>query len=295
VAGAGLKRGGVAAAALIVGWAFAADLAAPVEGTSQAEALRLAGDVEGAWALYVEALREEPTSAAALAGAARALESYDEDAVLGFLENAAAEPGIRLEPEAAAILAAAYARRGDRERARRVLAEGGDYGGRRSGLAGELALAARDYPTAIKEFKDARAAGEAAASYLLGEALLAAGRYDEAENSLNEFLKEFPYAVGARCARGEVYYRQGRVEAAAADFAEALRYDPDDTRALMGRAATARLAGDWGEAIRLYGRALDADPGEGRALLGMADAYEHVDVEVARAKRAEYETHFGGR
>lgn len=293
----GFKLAAVAAAcAWAAAWGAAAAAETPMgDPLTQADRLRLAGDYESALGFYGSVLAEDPLAADALIGAAFSLEALDEAQALGFLSAAASRPAATLPPAAAAVFAAALARRGADARAlAEVPAEGAAAGGRAGLVAGGVYFGVSDWPRAIKAFKEARAGGAAAAPYAVGEALLAAGQYDEAEIYLSEFLRTFPYVAPARCARGEAYYYQGDDERAAAEWRDALRYDPACVRARFDLATQALARGDWGGAIRGYGDVWELDPGDGRALLGMAAAYDHVDPAVARAKRDEYRRRFGG-
>lgn len=281
-------------------WAAAGGAATPDSPTAEgvlarADSLRLAGDFESALGLYESALAQDPLSGEALLGAALCLEARDEEQGLEFLSGVAARPAATLPAGATAIFAAALARRGADARAlAEAPGEGSTARGRAGLVAGGVYFGAGDWPRAIKLFKEARAGGAAAAPYAVGEALLAAGQYDEAEIYLSEFLKVFPYVAPARCARGEVFYYLGDGKRAAAEWRDALRYDPACVRARYDLATLALAAGDWESAIRGYGEVCELDPGDGRALLGMAAAYDHVDPAVARAKRDEYQRRFGG-
>jgi tetratricopeptide (TPR) repeat protein len=270
---------------------LAADL--PDEDLAAADALRLKGAHEDALALYEQVLRDDPTSARAWDGAALSLEAVDEERAVSILAQALSEPTSSLGPEALAVLADGWARRGAEAKAREITAaEREAAAGRYFLVQGKLYLAARDFPAAIQKFKEAQATGEAVATYYLGEALLAAGQYDEAALHLDQFLAVFPYVAEARCARAEVYCRQGEYDEAEAELAEALSYEPSNKRALLNLAALAARGRDYGRAIRLFGRVAGLDPGDERALRGLVEAYEHVDPLVAAQKLEEYKRRF---
>ena len=285
----GFVVGAAGAAFIALG---AGDAPPPEDRLAAADQLRLAGDYEPALAYYVAAWRDAPDDSAALDGAALAWEALDEEGARDFL-TAAMEPGGALPPVAAGVLAAAAGRRGDRARAFNLVRDAPAAGGRATLVRGQLELAAGDLPAAIRDFKEARGAGEPAAAYYAGEALLAAGQYDEAEVYFNEFLRDYPYVAAARCGRGEIYYARGDTARAATEFREALRYEPAQLRARLDLAAIAVAAEDWGKAIRLYGDVLERDPASEPAWRGIAAAYDHVDPAVARAERDEYRRRFG--
>jgi len=256
-----------------------------------ADRLRQAGDNELALVYYNRALAQDPGSGAALAGAAASFEALDEAEALSLLAEAQALPAASLNPSSQAILAALWARRGAADKASDLLRPDADVG-RGSLTRGQLYLARGDFPRAIKDLKEARAAGEAAAAYYLAEALLAAGRCDEAELYLNEFLRDFPYVARARCARGEIYYARGDNRRADAEFHAALRYDPADTRALFDLAVLASQRRDYAETIRRCGDVLSLDPWDRRAFAYMVATYRHVDPAVAADMQKEFERRF---
>lgn len=269
----------------------AADL--PDDDLAAADALRLKGAHEEALVLYEQVLRDDPTSARAWSGAALSLEAADEERAVAILAQALSEPTTSLDAEALAILADGWARRGAEAKARELSAldrEGA--GGRYFLTQGKIFLAAGDLPAAIQKFKRAHAAGEAVAPYFLGEALLAAGQYDEAALHLDRFLEVFPYVAEARCARAEVYCGLEEYDKAEGELGEALSYEPANKRALLDLAALAAHRRDYGRAIRLFGQVARLDPGDERALRGLIEAYEHVDPLVAAQKLEEYKRRY---
>jgi len=258
-----------------------------------ADALRLRGAHEDALVLYEQVLRDDPTSAGAWSGAALSMEAVDEERTVSILARALSEPTSSLDPDALAILADGWARRGAEAKARELSAlEREGAGGRYFLTQGKIYLAERDFPAAIQRFKKAHAAGEAVATYFLGETLLAAGQYDEAALHLDRFLEVFPYVAEARCARAEVYGRRGEYDKAEAELREALAYEPMNKRALLDLAALAARARDYGRAIRLFGEVTRLDPGDERAFRGLVEAYERVDPLVAAQKLEEYRRRF---
>lgn len=266
---------------------------APGEVLAAADDLRLRGAYEEALALYDQALRDDPTSAAAWNGLAAALEAWDEERAVAVLEEAWADPEISLGAPARAILAEAWARRGASESARELLRRDPETeDGRYFAARGRVFLAAGEIPAALKQFKTAYAAGEPTAAYYLAEALSATGQEAQAERYLDEFLAVFPYVAEARAARAEIYYRRGEFERAALELATALTYDPHNGRALFDLATLAAARGDWGAAVRLFGECVATDAGAERAYLRLAQAYERVDPTVAAQMREEYKRRF---
>lgn len=274
---------------------LAATLAAdpPDDDLAAADALRLKGAHEDALALYEQVLRDDPTSTRAWSGAALSLEAVDEERAVSILAKALSEPTSSLGPEALAILADGWARRGAGAKAREITAvEREGAAGRYFLTQGKIYLAAGDFPAGIQKFKEAQATGEPVATYYLGETLLAAGQYDEAALHLDRFLEVFPYVAEARCARAEVYGRQREYDKAEAELAEALTYEPRNKRALLDLAALAARDHDYGRAIRLYGQVTRVDPGDERAFRGLVEAYEYVDPLIAAQKLEEYKRRF---
>ncbi|NIT35097.1 MAG: tetratricopeptide repeat protein [candidate division Zixibacteria bacterium] len=258
-----------------------------------ADERRWQGAHEEALELYERALVDDPTSAPAWSGAAVCLETLDEGRAVTVLAEAMSEPACALPAPAVTILAGGWARRGAPEKALKLLtAEAENAAGRSFLIQGQIQFARHELPSAIEKFKKAMAAGESAAPYYLAEALLEAGRCDEAELYVNEFLDVFPYVAEARCARAEIHYRRGEYDLAADELVRALTYDPKNKRALFDLAALAALKGDYGAAIRRYGEVTKLDPGAKRAFLRMAKAYEHVDALVAAQKLEEYRRRF---
>ncbi len=288
-----LKKTGLLLIPLVISVALAAADRPGGDLLSRADELRLRGAHEEALAYYEQILVEDPASPGAWAGAAASLEALDEGRALAVLAEALGEPKASLPVPALAILADGWARRGATEKALKLLAPGADEGAGRCNLVrGQIYLARGDLPGAIKEFKNARAAGAAAAPYYLAEALLETGHADEAELYLDEFLDVFPYVADARCARAEVYLRRGDDERAVEELAEALALDRRNKRALFDLAALAAARGDYGEAIRRYGDVVGLDPGEERAVYLLAKTYQHVDPLVAAQKLEEYRRRF---
>lgn len=288
-----LKKTGILIIPLVVSVALAAADRPGGELLSSADELRLRGVHEEALAYYEQVLAEDPASRAAWAGAAASLEALDEARALAVLAEALGEPKAALPAPALTVLADGWARRGATEKALKLLAAEPEAGtGRYYLVRGQINLARGELPGAIKEFKKARAAGDAAAPYYLAEALLETGHYDEADLYLNEFLDVFPYVAEARCARAEVYLRRGESERAAEELTEALALDRRNKRALFDLATVAASRGDYGEAIRRYGDVVELDAGEERAFYLVAKAYERVDPPVAAQKLEEYRRRF---
>lgn len=288
-----LKKTSLAILPLVVSVALAAADRPGGELLSLADELRLRGANEDALAHYQRIIAHDPAARPAWAGAAASLEALDEAQAVAVLAEATSEPAAALPTSALTVLADGWARRGATEKALKLLpADAEDATGRYYSVRGKINLARGDLPTAIREFKKARAAGAAAAPYYLAEVLLAAGHYDEAELYLNEFLDVFGYVAEARCARAEVGIRRGEYARAADELAAVLALDRGNVRALFDLAAVAAQRGDYGEAIRRFGDVAGLDPGEERAFYFMAKAYEHVDPLIAARKMEEYRGRF---
>lgn len=228
----------------------------------------------------------------ALAGAAAALEALDEEAAAEFLTDAFTTPWVPSSPAAAAVLAALFARAGAEERAAALL-ETLPLTGRGYLVRGQMSLTAGDLPEAIRNLKEARGQGQPAAAYFLGEALLAARRYDEAAVYLNEFLRNFPAAAPAWSALGEVRYHRREYSLAKEAFVTALSFDAHDRRATYDLGLLARRERDYQSAIKWFGKLVADDPRDERAWAALIETYGRVDGAVARAKKAEYERLFG--
>lgn len=289
------RRAALAAVAFCTG-AFAAggtadapDLAALVD---TGDRLLAEGDAEGAWAYYDRALAVSLDEPRALAGAAAALEALDEEAAAEFLTDAFTTPWVPSSPAAAAVLAALFARAGAEERAAALL-ETLPLTGRGYLVRGQMSLTAGDLPEAIRNLKEARGQGQPAAAYFLGEALLAARRYDEAAVYLNEFLRNFPAAAPAWSALGEVRYHRREYSLAKEAFVTALSFDAHDRRATYDLGLLARRERDYQSAIKWFGKLVADDPRDERAWAALIETYGRVDGAVARAKKAEYERLFG--
>lgn len=135
---------------------------------------------------------------------------------------------------------------------------------------------------AIYEFREASSIRPADGfyRYTLGVALLKNGQYNEAYKELTEALRLDPDNFEARCALADVHSEigrslelEGRIEAAAEEFREAISMDPEypDYHAYLGRVLlkigmdSASVAGPAGreafsEAIRHLRSALRLDP-----------------------------------
>lgn len=104
----------------------------------------------------------------------------------------------------------------------------------------------------------------------LGEAYLAAGRLDRAENLFREVVKSAPGLLSARYHLGETLERQGRLEQAAATYAEvaALQKDAPGLAERRGRVALALHRTD--ESLTFLQEAVASDPNPSSSLLTAA-------------------------
>jgi tetratricopeptide (TPR) repeat protein len=106
--------------------------------------------------------------------------------------------------------------------------------------------------------------GAAIAHLVLGDALLRAGRFDEAVASYAAALDRGPRLRRARSGLGLAQSRAGRHEAAVATLAAALAEDPANVAARTGLAWSLAQLGRRDEAIAELERALALAPGDAR-------------------------------
>jgi len=151
-----------------------------------------------------------------------------------------------------------------------------------SGLA-EVLLAANKHADAIAEANAAIAAGETrAATYaLLGVALTATRKFDEALPALNEALKRDPKNALALSYRAEVFIAKNKPIEAAADLRAALAVEPR-TQTKLRLAALQAQAKQFNEAITLFQEVLKEDPSNADARVGLTGAL----IESGRAADA---------
>jgi len=112
------------------------------------------------------------------------------------------------------------------------------------------------------------------ASYVnLGEVLTRLQRYDKAVEAYTKYLAVSP-SIQAFAARGMDYLMLGDKARAQADFATALRINPNYVPALVGQGRAFADGGSFNDAIASFGQVLALQPNHVDALLRRARAYE---------------------
>ena len=139
-----------------------------------------------------------------------------------------------------------------------------------SGLA-ELLLAGGKPEEAIAEARLAMTAGDDRAISLLGIAQTITGKYDEALLNLDEALKRDPQNTRALIYRSEVYIAKNRLNEALRDLQSALAIEPSASTK-MRLAAVYLEAKQHMEAVALYRDVLKAEPSSKEALTGLTVA-----------------------
>ncbi len=107
----------------------------------------------------------------------------------------------------------------------------------------------------------------------LGDLYLAAGRFEEAKDVLQEAIRARPGNMEARNKLGHVLARAGDVDAAAEHFRAALASNDCFAPALNNLATVHKVRGDIERAVELYAKAVDCDDGSWIAHRGLADIY----------------------
>lgn len=131
------------------------------------------------------------------------------------------------------------------------------------------------------------AAGKGRESVERAEAALAAGRLEEAERLLDEYLRRFPADLDARLRLGHCAHRRGQFSRAREIFSEVLRAKPGHLDALVGLGyATLQTEGP-GEARAVFERVLAADGSNRDALRGLLLCGLRPDSSADLARRAE--------
>ncbi len=247
-----------------------------VDLTALANVLVRRGDAEGARAKLAEALKDDPRSASAHAALGLLLAGRAGGAEARAEARAELEAALRTRPASLGALigmgqidlaggdAGAAA-----ERLTAALRIGEDFSARM--LLGNARLQQQKPGDAAEQFQraaqmDPRSA-EAASG--LGQALLAAGKLDEAEQALRAALqiRQDPPTV---IALGFVLARQKRADQALGVFGQVLAQDATSASALYGAGVASEDLGRAAQALDYYGRLL-ALPPEGRQKQALAD------------------------
>ncbi len=120
-----------------------------------------------------------------------------------------------------------------------------------------------DFPGAVAMFDSAikLGLGDLAAVYLCrAEALVALGKWDEAEESVNSALKIEPYMAEAYNARGNIRRARRDDEGAVNDYTMAIHIEPDYDEAHYNRALAYEARRRYAEAETDLTRALKLNP-----------------------------------
>jgi tetratricopeptide (TPR) repeat protein len=122
------------------------------------------------------------------------------------------------------------------------------------------------------------------AHYNLGVELDEKGRLEEAAAQYAEALRFAPHHAGARNNLGAILFRQGKIDEAIAHYTEALRIDPAYPDAHNNMGAALFQSGKTDEAIAHYTEALRLVPNH-------ADAHNNLGVALSRRGRIEDAVH----
>ena len=139
------------------------------------------------------------------------------------------------------------------------------------------------------------------ALHQLGQQLLAAGRFDEAQRSLELSLNLFPGQAECHFDLANVLYNAGRIDAAIAEYRHAVRLDPRLTAAWYNLGVALMQSGRMEEAERAYRRALRFGPDQAETHNNLAillqssnrskEAIQHYKA-AAALRRGYYEPRF---
>jgi tetratricopeptide (TPR) repeat protein len=117
----------------------------------------------------------------------------------------------------------------------------------------------------------------AAAQFLIGEALFKQGRAQEAERALRAAVELDPAHTPARVRLGDLLRHAGRLEEAEACLREALGIDEESAPALVALAMVLRDRARTKEAIACLEEALRVEPGRAQALQLLGDVLRYAD------------------
>jgi tetratricopeptide (TPR) repeat protein len=106
-----------------------------------------------------------------------------------------------------------------------------------------------------------------------GDASRNRGEWDRAIAEYAAALREDPNSAMAYHGRGKAYYNKRMYDQAIADYTQAIRLDPNYVYAYSSRALVYRYKGDWNRAIADYTQAIRLDPNYVYAYNNRGDAY----------------------
>ncbi|MFN0119899.1 MAG: tetratricopeptide repeat protein [Blastocatellia bacterium] len=268
----------------------------------EGQAAHEAGKLDDAIRLYTDALAADPELwqaeyqraqasfaldrfAAAREGASRVLELLAEPLKAEPDSAQLREIALRVQTTLGEILLAEHNAAAAETAFRKSLEYRTDAPRARAGLA-QVFFTGAKYEAAIGEIRAALAAGDQrASSYaLLGAALAALKKYDEALAALSEALKREPDNAAALRYRADLYLARGDETRAIADLQAALKISGKDTGAML-RLAELQARSRPEEALRLARQVIALDPANGLARNLLASLEMERDLDSGEAKQ----------
>jgi tetratricopeptide (TPR) repeat protein len=148
---------------------------------------------------------------------------------------------------------------------------------------------AGDVPGAIAALKEAAAAngGDPMLYSRLARLLQSTGRFDEAQATVDEFIRLDPSNAQGYLARGNLFFQKREVEPALIAYRQALALDPLLANAEHGLGAVYLVRGELDESLAAYQRALLLDPRMPSAHNGVG--LVHLQRGQAAEARASFE------
>ena len=149
-------------------------------------------------------------------------------------------------------------------------------------LEGDILMEQKKYAQAAKAFETAYGLGKAAPIlFKLHGALSQGGQKNEAEAKINQWLKEHPDDTMVRVFQGDAYLKEGRVDAAIAQYQAVLQKNPKEVGALNNLAALLQKKND-PHAVGYAERAYQLRP----ELPAIADTYAMLLLEQGDASHS---------